>query len=246
MTLFDNGIQKKIMINVQCHSVQRSIEIEDKFHGCILVGVTAKDFPDLEEGVRFISELQKKDVGVSAGLGDGSAAQWSRALELAIRTNPIHLNQIFPAASLSQHALKALGHRTLVNALIRPSGRPGYVCISTGPVSEGQENGVISVDTAAAMLSEVGVQSLKFFPIEGTKHLDELAEVARAAGKFGMAIEPTGSITPENVAAVVKTCIKAGAEHIMPHLYGSLKNRETGELEEEKLSTAYKNIKAAL
>ena len=95
------------------------------------------------------------------------------------------------------------------------------------------------------MLHETHVNSLKFFPIKGTAHLEELAEVARIAAEFGMMIEPTGGITPDNVEIVVRTCLEAGAVHVMPHLYGSLKD-ESGGLDFDKMDRAVEAVQRAL
>lgn len=244
MSFFKDGIGNKVMINIQCGRAEEAVKATEEFGGCILVGVTAKDFPVLADGVALINEMHKNGVKVSAGLGDGSASQWSRSLELAAQTNCVHLNQVFPAAALSQYYLDSLGKSTITNALIKPTGQPGHVCVSTGPESERLADAVIPADTAGAMLSEMGVKSLKFYPISGTDRLDEVREVARVAGRFGLIMEPTGSITPENVAVIVKTCLDAGAEFVMPHLYGSLKNKETGLLDMTKLRTAYENIQS--
>ncbi|SIB42618.1 Protein of uncharacterised function (DUF1341) [Mycobacteroides abscessus subsp. abscessus] len=60
--------------------------------------------------------------------------------------------------------------RTLVNALIEPSGTPGEVYISTGPNSSDFKE-KISCEMAANMLAEIGVDSVKFYPINGDKRL---------------------------------------------------------------------------
>ena len=177
-----------------------------------------------------------KDVYKRQGLGDGESGQWERALKLALETNCEHLNQIFPAAALSQALIRKRGNRSIVNALIRPTGRVGYVSIGTGPISEREDSAVL-LRAVAAMLHETHVNSLKFFPIKGTAHLEELAEVARIAAEFGMMIEPTGGITPDNVEIVVRTCLEAGAVHVMPHRYGSLKD-ESGGLDFDKMDRA--------
>ena len=50
---------------------------------------------------------------------------------------------------------------------------------------------------ALEMLTEVGVNCVKFYPLNG--RLDELTAVAGAAAERDMIVEPTGGITPDNL-----------------------------------------------
>ncbi len=242
--MFERSIDGKVIINIQCADIEECLEAKRRFGDIFLTGITAKAFPDIEEGIACIKKLEEAGIRVSAGLGDGESGQWERALKLALETNCEHLNQIFPAAALSQALIRKRGNRSIVNALIRPTGRVGYVSIGTGPISEREDSAVL-LRAVAAMLHETHVNSLKFFPIKGTAHLEELAEVARIAAEFGMMIEPTGGITPDNVEIVVRTCLEAGAVHVMPHLYGSLKD-ESGGLDFDKMDRAVEAVQRAL
>lgn len=242
--LFEESISGKILINIQCSAIEQCIEVRERYGNVFLTGITAKSYPELDEGIHTIQALQENGIRVSAGLGDGASSQWERALQLALSCNTEHLNQVFPAAALSQSLIDKKGNRTVTNALIRPTGRVGYVQIGTGPMSEKEES-VVSIRTAAAMLKETYVKSLKFFPIKGLQHLEELKEAARIAGEFDMMMEPTGGITPDNVEVIVRICLEAGAKYVMPHLYGSLKD-ETGAIDFEKMDKAVAAIKRAL
>lgn len=242
--MFERSIDGRVIINIQCGDLEQCVEAKRRFGDIFLTGITAKAFPNLEDGAACIRKLQEAGIRVSAGLGDGESFQWERALKLALETDCEHLNQVFPAAALSQGLLWEKGNRTTVNALIRPTGRVGYVSIGTGPVSEKEES-ILPVRAAAAMIKEMHVESLKFFPMKGTAHLEELAELARTAAEFDLMIEPTGGITPENVETVVRTCLSAGAVRIMPHLYGSLKH-ENGSLDLDKMDRAVEAIQTAL
>ena len=242
--MFEESIKGKVIINIQCSDVEQCLSIKKQYGNVFLTGITAKSYPDLETGVELIHKLQANGIRVSAGLGDGASAQWERALQLALKCNTEHLNQVFPAAALAQGLIEQRGNRTITNALIRPTGKVGYVKIGTGPMSE-NEDSIIPMRTAASMLKEMRVKSIKFFPIKGLEHLKELEEVARIAGEFGLMIEPTGGIKPENVEAVVKTCLDAGAAYVMPHVYGSLKN-EDGQLDCNKMEKTMEAIERAV
>lgn len=245
MNWSEDAIGGVVLLNVQAKTEQAAAAAAKRLGRSVLVGVMARDFPTPEEGAAFIERLHRLGVRVSAGLGDGSADQWENALRLALLTRPAHLNQIFPAAGLSQYALRAAGASTMVNGMIRPSGRPGYVEIGTGPLSR-EADTVLPAEAALLMLKETGVESVKFFPLEGDKRLGELKAVARAAARLDMAVEPTGGITPDNVARIVRICLDAGVRRIMPHLYGSLRNPQTGDLDPGLLERAHAQVLAAI
>lgn len=243
-SLMQQAIGGKVLLNIQTRSVEASVQATELLGRAVIVGVMAKDYPRLEDGVHYIEALHQHHVQVSAGLGDGSADQWEHALQLALQTHPLHLNQIFPAAALSHYALRSKDAQTIVNAMVRPTGQPGIVDIGTGPLSQRIGRGHAAIENVLAIMKEMGVQSIKFFPIEGNTKLDEVRAVAEAVAREGMMIEPTGGITPDNVAEIVQVCLDAGVSYIMPHLYGSLKNPETGDLDIQKLTAAYHRVLA--
>lgn len=232
-------LQQRILLNVQTNNVNTAIEISERYPKRILIGVTAKDFPDLREGIAIIKTMQDNGVLVSAGLGDGAANQWERALDLALATKPFHLNQVFPASALSRRVLRNIGATTLVNGLIKPSSKIGQVCIGTGPISANHGLESVSTELAIDLLHEMEIDSVKFFPLHGLKHIDELQQVATVATSRGMMIEPTGGLTVEMLPEILKACSSTGQEQIMPHLYSSVKNQKTGDLDFSLIAEAF-------
>lgn len=218
-----------IKLNLLARDVANAKEIMDVTAGQVYIGVMVKDFPTLEAAVEKIIEFQAAGIPVSVGLGAGDPAQWQKVAQAAVRTKPAHVNQVFPAAGYTVAALEAVESRhTIVNALIKPSGVPGKVIVATGPLSQGYED-ALSCDSAAAMLAEVGVQSVKFFPIEGDRRLDEIAAMVQAAVRHGIkTFEPTGGIGVTSLAAVLRVCAENGAERIIPHVYTSIVDKTTG------------------
>jgi uncharacterized protein (TIGR03581 family) len=75
--------------------------------------------------------------------------------ELARQLQPQHVNQVFTGVGASR-ALLGQSH-TLVNGLISPTGTPGMVKISTGPLSAQQPDGIVPIDTAIALLKDMGL-----------------------------------------------------------------------------------------
>jgi 2-dehydro-3-deoxy-phosphogluconate aldolase len=197
--------------------------------GQVYIGLMVKNFATVEAAVAAVEQLQAAQIPVSVGLGAGDPAMWRKVADVAVRTKPAHVNQVFPAAGYTLGALRSAGsEHTVVNALIAPSGVPGKVRITTGPQSERYAE-TVSCEAAAAMLAELGVPSVKFYPIAGTERLDEVAEMVKAAVKHGIRMfEPTGGIDTVTIRRIVEVCADNGAEFIVPHVYTSIIDKESG------------------
>lgn len=227
--------QHKVIFNVLAKDLENAKELFEVAGDQVLVGVMVKDFPTEEAAVEQVQSFKENGVPVSVGLGAADPAMWKKVADVSVKTKPDHINQIFPAAGYTLGRMEQLGEQPVVNAVIEPSGTPGQVYISTGPVSSDYRQKV-SCEMAATMLAEIGVHSVKFYPIEGEKRLDEVAAMVQAAAKAGLKIfEPTGGIGVENVQSIVNTCLDNGAETVIPHLYTSLINKETGKTEVSKI-----------
>ncbi|BCV22337.1 KDGP aldolase [Moorella sp. Hama-1] len=224
-------INGKCAVNVLARDPDNARELYEAAEGSIIIGVLVKKFPTDDECIDYIRQLQGVVDVVSIGLGQGDPGAWQRVATVAAGVDAGHVNQVFPATAYTIGLLKARGlDHQIVNALVAPSGKPGWVRISTGPLSEKcQEQAVVPAEVAATMVKEIGGQSIKFFPIEGTKHLDEVRAMARAAVQAGITMfEPTGGLTPDNVDQVVAACLEEGCQVVTPHIYGALVDKRTG------------------
>lgn len=222
--------KNQVAINLLAKDVENAKAVVDALNGHGVVGIISKQFQSLEEGIAYVNKFQEHIPAVSIGLGDGDPNQWKMAAELAAATDPGHVNQIFSAAGYTLGLLKGKGCKhTVVNGLISPTGVPGQVKISTGPLSGQREGAVVPVDTAIAMLKEIGVHSVKFFHMEGNQRLSELKAVAEACVRMEMPlIEPTGGITVENILPILEVCLEAGCQRVMPHVYSAIIDKSTG------------------
>lgn len=221
----------RVAVNLLARDAANAREVWEATEGHAAIGVLLADHPSVEAAVRQVRSFQEVIPVVSVGLGAGDPNQWQRVADTALQTDPGHVNQVFPAAGYTVGALRAKGMAggNVVNALVSPTGIPGRVIISTGPRSSHTPAAQVDCATAAAMLAEVGVDSVKFFPIEGDARLPEVAAMAKAAAEAGIPVfEPTGGITVANVARVVETCLKAGSPVVMPHIYSAIIDKETG------------------
>ncbi len=220
----------QIDLNVLAKDLDNALAVTAASDGAVYVGVLVKSFATNEEAVAQVRSYLDAGVLASVGLGAGDPAMWRRVVDVAVATLAPHVNQVFPAAGLTLGALQQAGAEEIfVNALISPGSRPGLVRVGTGPLSTDQP-GEVSAEQAAAMLAEIGVPSVKFYPIGGARQLDHLAAMVRAAVAAGIPIfEPTGGIAPDNFEQVVGTCFEAGATHVVPHVYTSIVDPSTGE-----------------
>lgn len=236
--------QPIVRLNVLAKDVENAKQITEATAGNVYIGVMVKNFAAINAAVQTVREFQQVHVPVSVGLGAGDPAQWHRVIEVAIQTKPVHVNQIFPAAGYTVGALESVGHtEVIVNALITPSGEPGKVYIGTGPQSRNYKEAV-SCEVAAALLQEIGVKSVKFYPIDGDKHLAELAAMVKAAVEQGIVIfEPTGGIDAHSVFSVVATCADNGAQLIIPHIYTAFVDKTTGRTDADAVATLTRSLR---
>ena len=218
-----------VRLNVLAKDLKNAREITKATNGQVYIGIMVKQFAVVDDAVKTVLEFQQAKVPVSVGLGAGDPTQWRKVIDVAVRTKPAHVNQIFPAVGHTIGALENVGSsETLVNALISPSGAPGKVSILTGPESRAYQE-FLSCDAAAALLQEIGVKSVKFYPIDGDNRLDEVAAMVKAAVKRGIVIfEPTGGIDARSVHKVVEVCAQNGAQIIIPHIYTAFVDKVTG------------------
>lgn len=229
-------MNQKIIFNVLAKDVENAKELVKVAGDRVLIGVMVKHFPSAKEAIEQVEMYKNNHIPVSVGLGAGDPAMWKMVADVSAKTVPNHINQVFPAAGYTRGRMNELeASATLINALIEPSGTAGQVYISTGPSSSDFKEKV-SCELAAAMLAEIGVDSVKFYPIDGEKRLDEVAAMVKAAVNAGLTIfEPTGGIDLDNVERIVQVCLDNGAETVIPHLYTSLIDQKTGKTEVEKI-----------
>jgi 2-dehydro-3-deoxy-phosphogluconate aldolase len=233
-----------LRLNIQTHNKDDAEWVAKHYGDAVCVGVLARDFGNLGEAVELVNSFHEKDVLVSIGLGDGAANQWERALYIATQTLPFHLNQIFPTAARAVGVLSEYKVGIKVNALVSPTQNPHRLSVGTGPISSRNSDSTLPIETALDILLDGGVNSIKLYPLNGTKNLESLRNVAEAAALRGMTMEPTGGIDLENLAQITTICLESGCKSIMPHVYSAVKD-PSGRLIFEKVDIAMKILKKA-
>lgn len=79
----------------------------------------------------------------------------------------------------------------------------------------------------------------------GERSLAELKVLAESAARNGMTlIEPTGGIDLDNFGVILQTCLQAGMKRVMPHVYTSIIDPQSGETRPEDIKHLMDMIKA--
>ncbi|TQI68499.1 KDGP aldolase [Clostridium sp. KNHs216] len=223
-----NYYHHRVCLNVLAGSLKNAEEIYRAAEKHVEVGVLSASYPDVPSAVEDMKKyMDVLEGNLSVGLGGGNPAQWKAVAEIAKEVKANHFNQVFSAVGYTRANVG--NESSHINALVSPSGTAGMVKISTGPLSKDCEQpAVIPVDTAIAMIREMGGNSIKFFPMGGLKCREELKAVAQACAGNHFILEPTGGISPDNFREIMEIILQAGVEKIIPHVYSSIIDKESG------------------
>ncbi|MBJ9256739.1 KDGP aldolase family protein [Citrobacter amalonaticus] len=227
MKLTPNFYRDRVCLNVLAGSKENACDIYDAAEGHVLVGVLSKNYPDVESAVADMRDYAALiHNALSVGLGAGDPNQSAMVSEISRQVQPQHVNQVFTGVATSRALLGQ--SETVVNGLVSPTGTPGLVKISTGPLSSKAADGVVPVETAIALLKDMGGSSIKYFPMGGLKCRDEFKAVAEACARHDFWLEPTGGIDLENYAEILQIALDAGVSKIIPHIYSSIIDKVSG------------------
>lgn len=235
--------KNRVALNVLANSIENAKDIFEAAEGYVVVGVLSKNYPTVEQAVTAMKEYgQEIEEAVSIGLGAGDNRQAAVVANIAKYYPGSHINQVFPSVGATRANLD--GKEGWINSLVSPTGRVGYVDISTGPISAaGSEQAIVPVETAIALVQDMGGNALKYFPMKGLSTEDEFRAVAEACGKAGFALEPTGGIDKENFEAIVRIALEANVPQIIPHVYSSIIDKESGDTNIEDVKELLGTIK---
>lgn len=220
--------KKRAALNVLAGGIENAEEVFAAAEGYVLVGVLSKNYANAEEAAAAMAEYGKPiEDAVSIGLGAGDNRQAAVVAEIAKTYPGSHINQVFPAVGATRANLGA--RDSWINSLVSPCGKPGYVNLSTGPVSSGiGQQAVVPVEAAIALVRDMGGNALKYFPMQGLKLEEEYRAVAKACGEAGFALEPTGGIDLDNFGPILEIALQAEVPQVIPHVYSSIIDPQTG------------------
>ena len=216
-----NYYKDRVCLNVLAGSHQNAEECYAAADRQAVIGVLSSNYATVEEAVRDMKSYGERTEGnISVGLGGGNPMQWKAVADISRALSASHFNQVFSAVGYTRACV--IDPNAHINALVSPSGTPGLVKISTGPLSQHAPDAVIPVETAIAMVKEMGGNALKLFPIHGLQCREELLAVAKACAKEHFILEPTGGIRLENFEELMRLLLDTGVPKIIPHVYSSI------------------------
>lgn len=245
MSKSPNYLENRICLNVLANSVENAKECYEAAEGNILLGILSKNYETDQAAIEDMKKYQEAVANaLSVGLGAGDPNQSKMVSRISGKLQPQHVNQVFTGVGTSRALLNQ--EQTIVNGLISPTNKVGYVTISTGPLSSQMPKAEVPIETAIAMLKDMGGSSVKFFPMKGLVHKDEYIAVAQACAKHHFILEPTGGIDLENFEEILQIAIDAGVEKVIPHVYSSIIDQETGDTRPEDIKELYRMMKKVL
>ncbi|MCG4281584.1 2-dehydro-3-deoxy-phosphogluconate aldolase [Lacticaseibacillus saniviri] len=222
-----NYYKNRVALNVLAGSVDNAEEIYKVAEGHVVVGVLTKNYSSDDAAIEDMKRYQKvTENAISVGLGAGDPKQSQMVSRVSAVLQPQHVNQVFTGVGTSRALIGQ--NETAINGLVSPTGKVGIVNIATGPLSSQQPAAEVPVETAIALLQDMGATSFKFFPMGGLKHEDEFKAVAEACAKYDFNLEPTGGIDLDNFEEILQIALDAGVKQVIPHIYSSIIDKETG------------------
>lgn len=236
-----NFYKGRVCLNCLTNSIENAKAIVEAAEGHVAVGILSANYPDVESAVEDMRKYQAAvDNNISVGLGAGNPNQWKAVAEISGQIKPKHINQTFTAGGYTR---ARTGDEPFMNSMVAPCGKPGYVKISTGPLCRDLEPAIVPAATAIAMAKEQGANSLKYFPMGGLKVREEFEAVAKACAENDFSLEPTGGIDPDNFQEILQIALDAGVKHIIPHVYTSIIDKESGATRIEYVKKLYEMIR---
>lgn len=240
-----NYLEDRICLNVLANSVENAMDCYKAADGHIVLGVLSKNYDSDEAAIADMERYQAAtNNALSVGLGAGDPNQSQMVSRISGTLQPQHVNQVFTGVGTSRVLLNQ--SETIVNGLISPTGKVGLVNIATGPLSSQMPAGEVTIETAIALLKDMGGSSIKFFPMKGLQHIEEYKAVAKACAEHDFYLEPTGGIDLENFEEIVQIAIDAGVKKVIPHVYSSIIDATTGDTRPEDVKTLLAMMKKTL
>lgn len=245
MSLIPKYYQDRVCLNVLANSVENARACYEAAEGHVVLGVLSKNYASDEAAIEDMKKYQEAtENALSVGLGAGDPNQSQMVSRISGVLQPQHVNQVFTGVGTSRALLGQT--ETVINGLVSPCGKVGYVNIATGPLSSQTTETIVPIETAIALLKDMGGSSVKYFPMKGLAHKEEYEAVAKACAENDFYLEPTGGIDLDNFQAIVKIALEAGVAKVIPHVYRSIIDSETGDTRPEDVQALLDMVKNLL
>lgn len=235
----------RLCLNVLAGSVENAKDCYEAANSQIVLGVLSKNYETDEAAIADMKKYaHATNNALSVGLGAGDPNQSQMVSRISAILQPQHVNQVFTGIGASRALLGQ--NETIVNGLVSPTGKVGYVNIATGPLSSQAPATEVPIETAISLLKDMGGSSIKYFPMKGLAHKEEYIAVAKACADYDFYLEPTGGIDLENFEEIVQIAIDAGVKKVIPHVYSSIIDSETGLTRPEDVKTLIQMMEKTL
>lgn len=233
-----NYLEDRLCLNVLANSVENAKACYEAAQGHVVLGVLSKNYDTDEAAIADMQRyIEATDNALSVGLGAGDPNQSAMVARLSKVLQPQHVNQVFTGVGASRALLRQ--DDTIINGLVSPTGTVGMVNLATGPLSSQAPAAIVPIETAIALLKDMGGSSIKFFNMKGLDHIEEYKVVAKACAENDFYLEPTGGIDLENFQEIVQIAVDAGVKKIIPHVYSSIIDKTTGDTKVEDVKTLH-------
>ena len=134
MSVIPNYYKNRVCLNVLAHSVENAKACYEAAEGHVVLGVLSKNYASDEAAIEDMKRYQDAtNNALSVGLGAGDPNQSQIVSRLSGVLQPQHVNQVFTGVGTSRALLGQ--NDTVINGLVSPTGKVGYVNIATGPLS---------------------------------------------------------------------------------------------------------------
>ena len=165
-----NYLEDRLCLNVLANSVENAKACYEAAQGHVVLGVLSKNYATDEAAIEDMKRyIVATDNALSVGLGAGDPNQSAMVARLSEVLQPQHVNQVFTGVGASRALLGQ--NDTIINGLVSPTGTVGMVNLATGPLSSQAPAGIVPIETAIALLKDMGGSSIKFFNMKGLTHL---------------------------------------------------------------------------
>src|SRR5699024_6801156 len=124
------------------------------------------------------------------------------------------------------------------NSLVHPAEKFGYVNIATGPHSSKQQPVEVPLSSAITLIRDMGGNSVKLFPLYGLQTRAKYKKIAEFCEEENFTLEPTGGINLQNFEENVTNALEAGVKKIIPQVYASIIDKNTGKTQIEDIALA--------
>jgi 2-dehydro-3-deoxy-phosphogluconate aldolase len=229
-------IKDRLLFNFLASGADNAEQVMEAARGFAVPGIVSTDFAATAEAAARVAELKKAAPVISIGLGGGGdLTMWSKVIDIALLSNPGHINQPFHTSGYAQGIFRQAAMPQYINGLVAPSGKPGIVKLAGGREME--------VELFVELASMMNIVSIKVMPVQGVAHLEELVHIAKVAARNGIyGIEPAGGIHAGNIRELVSALLATDISFVMPHVFGNTIDPVTGRTLPEKVEEVVRNV----